>query len=56
MDNKNQLAHELAMEYVRKTSELSSKSTPDTYVNVYLDAFDEILSILEQLDSDKQPR
>ena len=42
------LAHELALEYVRRTSELSPKSRAVAYADVYLDAFDAILSELEK--------
>ena len=46
--DKQQLARELAMEYVRKTKELSPSTVPEYYVEVYLNAFHRILSELEK--------
>ena len=41
-----QVAHLLAIEYVRKTKELNDSSPPVTYANVYVIVYQQILSQL----------
>lgn len=52
MIDKEQLAHELALEYVRKTSSLSPTSAPPEYVDVYFDALESILGVINFKYSD----
>jgi len=41
-----QVAHLLAIEYVRKTKELNESAPPVTYANVYIRVYNQILSQL----------
>lgn len=41
-----QVAHLLAIEYVRKTNELTASSPPVSYANIYVRVYQQILSQL----------
>ncbi len=54
MNSLENIAHELALEYIRKTENLDVSSKPDEYAKEYYAAFDVIADELLRLDAQKR--